>query len=67
MLIITSPGGNKCETSALRYCILASTILKCARSPPYGFPGVPSTIYAPYSGRQRDLQSKKKTFLVELE
>ena len=33
--------------------ILASTRFKCAISPPNGLPGVPSTMYPAYSGRQR--------------
>lgn len=55
----TSPGFNNLATSSLRYFMFASTILKWASNPPYGLPGVPSIMYAPYSGLHRDLTPLK--------
>jgi len=63
MVISTSSGPSSCCASSLRYRMFASTMLKWARSPPYGFPGVPSIMYDPYSGLHSDLtllQGKKK-------
>lgn len=42
--IKTSLGPSNFEASCLLYFILASTILKWTNKPPYGFPGVPSSI-----------------------
>jgi len=55
MVISTSSGPSSCCASSLRYRMFASTMLKWARSPPYGFPGVPSIMYDPYSGLHSDL------------
>lgn len=43
MDMTVSPAGNSSVTSWRRYRIFASTTLKWASRPPYGFPGVPST------------------------
>lgn len=55
IVIKDSPLFSNWEASSLLSLILVSTIFKCANVPPYGFPGVPSIIYAPYSGLHNDL------------
>lgn len=62
---IASPGSSSCSTSSRRWRMFASTMLKCASKPPYGFPGVPSIMYAPYSGRHKDLTPLKVELLIK--
>lgn len=50
----TSSGFSKALASSLLSLIFVSTTLKNDSSPPYGFPGVPSIMYAAYSGLHND-------------